>query len=307
MADSLRVKFSGSYVALITPFDEKGEVCFKTLGQLIDWHVKAGSDGLVVLGTTGESALLSDEEFWRVAEFSMTHAAGRISIILGCGGASTSKTCALAKRLATLRPDGFLSVTPYYVKPSQSGLIDYYTSLADASKVPIVLYNVPGRTGVDLFDETVVKLAEHPNIVGLKDATGDIERGSVLMSKLPHFSFFSGDDETALLYLRAGGSGVISVTANVAPRQMKEVVSRQIALLGDSSEKSSELVEIESLFERLMPLNKALFVEANPIPVKWVLWKMAKIKYGIRSPLTWLDEKFQPEVENAMKLSQIIK
>ena len=308
MVDSSRIAFSGSYVALITPFNETEEVCFESLGRLIDWHVNEGSDGLVVLGTTGESVLLTDDEYWEVAEFSLQHSAGRIPIVLGCGGVSTSKTTALAKRLASLQPNGFLSVTPYYVKPSQLGLIDYYRSIADASDVPLILYNVPGRTGVDLSNETVHKLSEHSNIVGLKDATGDIARGSELIAALPDFSFLSGDDETALSYLRVGGNGVISVTANVAPRQLKEIVNQQLDLsLERISSSRSDLIDIDAEFAKLMPLNKALFIEANPIPVKWALWRMSKIQYGIRSPLTWLDEKFQPEVEYALKHAQIIK
>ncbi len=281
----------GSLVALVTPMLDDGEVDFGALGELIDWHINAGTDGLVVLGTTGESALLSDAEQQEVLKFSLEKVNRRIPVIVGCGGVSTEKTLAMAKAFNQLKPDGFLCVTPYYVKPGQRGMVQHFKALANTCESPVILYNVPGRTGVDLGDESIRELAKHPNIVGIKDATADIARAKPLFESVEDFVFLSGDDETAFDFVSNGGDGVISVTANVAPAQMK----MWLDVLGQG-----KVAEAKCLFEQLLPLHQELFVEANPIPVKWALWELGKIKSGIRLPLTWASENSQARIRNAL-------
>jgi len=294
-------------VALVTPMSEQGDICYTTLESLINWHVQASTDALVILGTTGESSLVDEEEYYKIASFALEKCDGRIPVILGCGAISTDKTVALAKRLSELGPDGFLCVTPYYVKPSQEGLVTHFRQIADATEVPVILYNVPGRTGVDLCDESILALSKHPNIVGLKDATGDIARGAHLIKQLPSFSFLSGDDETALEYVKQGGDGAISVTANIAPEEMSRWINEIREKQSSGLNTDEDIRDAAELFQWLMPLYVNLFIEANPIPVKWALWRMGKIEQGIRLPLTWLNTSNQQTVEDALVASQIIK
>lgn len=303
-----QVSFSGSMVALVTPMTDQGEICYSSLESLIDWHIDSSTNALVILGTTGEASLLNEQEYFRVCEFTLEKCHGRIPVILGCGGVSTAKTVDFAKKLAELKPDAFLSVTPYYIKPTQEGMVEHFTQIADATDIPVILYNVPGRTGVDLLDETVVKLSTHKNIVGLKDATGDIARAEFLASKLNDFALLSGDDETAFEFIKAGGDGAISVTANIAPNEMSLWLNGCLNK-AKSVQKITEvdLTEELDLFQRLMPLHRNLFVEANPIPVKWALWKLGKIKQGIRLPLIWLKKSNQAKLEEALISSQIIE
>jgi len=290
---------TGSLVALVTPMDQDGDIDYEALGQLIDWHIEAQTDGLVVMGTTGEASLVSEQEFIQVIEFAAERLRGKLPLILGVGSPSTQKALDWVDRLNSLAPAAYLCVTPYYVKPTQAGLCAHFTALADRATAPILLYNVPSRTGVDLADDAILELAKHPNIVGIKDATGDIARASQLFSRLNDFVFLSGDDETAFQFIAEGGHGVISVTANVAPVEMRN----WIHLLMNKPQNS--LHQAREIFERLLPLHRFLFVEANPIPVKWALIKMNKINTGIRLPLTLPSAASQRLIEEAMAASGI--
>jgi 4-hydroxy-tetrahydrodipicolinate synthase len=270
--------FKGSFVALVTPMLEDGRVDFAALDLLVDWHISQNSDGIVVMGTTGESALVSETELLTVVEAVSERVVGRIPVIAGCGGISTEKVIRLAKKLERIKLDALLCVTPYYVKPEQSGLIEHYQEVADASNIPVILYNVPGRTACDLSNQSVVKLSQHSNIIGLKDATADLTRIEQLRKQVTNeFGLWSGDDETAFEYVKRGGDGVISVTANIAPKKMHQWY--QLLASGEQS-------RAKQRFEELLPLHQLLFVEANPIPVKWTLHRMGKISAGIRKPLT---------------------
>ena len=271
-------KFKGSIAAMVTPMAENGQIDFAQVRQLVSWHLEQGSDGLVIIGTTGESGSVSQAEHLEVVATAIDQAAGRLVIITGCGATSTQKAVDLAKQLNQYKPDGFLCVTPYYLKPTQEGLYQHFNCVADACDAPLILYNVPGRTACDLQNETVVGLAAHENIVGLKDAVADIERFRALTKMLDgDFDLLSGDDLTAFDFIQAGGCGVISVTANVAPRAMADWC-RLLA--------AGQVEAARQIFERLVPLHHALFVEPNPIPVKWVLAQLRDIPTGIRLPLT---------------------
>ena len=271
-------KFYGSSVALVTPMDNQGDIDFQALEELIEWHISCGTDSIVSMGTTGEAALVSEEEFITVIERTLAVVDKRIPVIAGCASPATDKSIAICQRLNKFELDAILCVTPYYVKPTQLGLQEYFLTLAEQSQAPVILYNVPSRTGVDLADDSIVELSRHENIVGIKDATGDIERARRLIPQLEEFVFLSGDDETAFDFIEAGGKGVISVTANIAPSQM----SQWLAL----SLKSVQREEAKQVFESLMPLHQTLFVEPNPIPVKWALANLGRLQEGIRSPLT---------------------
>ncbi len=292
-------KLTGSWVALVTPMLENGEVDFESLKDLIDWHVESKTDGLVILGTTGESSLVSDDEFFSIVDCAVKHSENKIPLVIGCAATATDKNIALAKKLAQYPIEGLLCVTPYYIKPSQKGLIAHFTAIADAVDIPVILYNVPSRTGVDLHDDSVFTLAKHKNIVGIKDATGDIERFKNGISQIENFVLLSGDDLTALDFIKAGGHGTISVTANVAPKVMSDWIN--LALSADEN-----VVKAETIFNQLMPTHQNLFLEANPIPVKWALERLNRIKSGIRLPLTRLSNHNQIELEKALFSSQII-
>jgi 4-hydroxy-tetrahydrodipicolinate synthase len=300
---AIKHKFTGSIVALVTPMLPSGEIDYACLCDLIDWHIENATHGLVIMGTTGESSLVSVDELYEVVKVAIEHCHKRIPIIVGCGSASTSSVIELVKRLNPLKPDGYLCVTPYYVKPSQEGLIAHYKAVADNCDAPLLLYNVPSRTACDLSDESVIELANHKNIIGIKDAVGDIARASKLFKSVPSdFLFFSGDDETAFDFILEGGHGVISVTGNVAPKLMAEWCE---LLLGEHV--NAEDVSLAShKFESLLPLHKKLFVEANPIPVKWALMQMNKISTGIRLPLTLPNQSSKNEITQAMKKSKTL-
>ena len=269
---------SGSLVAIVTPMLPDGALDLPALKALIDWHVAEGTDGIVIVGTTGESPTVDVEEHCNLIESAVKFAAGRIPVIAGTGGNSTREAIELTRFAAKVGASHSLSVVPYYNKPMQEGLYRHFKAIAESSELPIILYNVPSRTVADLANDTVLRLSQVPNIVGIKEATSNVERVSDLMRRVrKDFLVFSGDDITALSYMLLGAHGVISVTANVAPRLVHEMCSA--AAKGDGK----RAVEINN---RLMALNKNLFLETNPIPVKWALHKMGRIKDGIRLPLT---------------------
>ncbi|MBE8576921.1 4-hydroxy-tetrahydrodipicolinate synthase [Vibrio sp. OPT18] len=285
--------FSGSIVALVTPFNTDGEVDFDSLKKLVEHHIAAGSDGLVAVGTTGESSTLTIEEHVKVVNKIVEFADGRIPVIAGTGANATHESVLFSRLLNGSGIAGCLSVTPYYNKPTQEGLYQHYKAIAEVSDVPQILYNVPGRTAVDLLPETVARLAEIENIVALKDATGDLDRIAIHRELCGEdFILLSGDDLTGLEFVKRGGDGVISVTNNVAAADMATMFKLA---------KEGKFDEAEAINERLMPLHKNLFVESNPIPVKWAVHKMGLIaEGGLRLPLTELSEPAQPVVAQAM-------
>jgi 4-hydroxy-tetrahydrodipicolinate synthase len=283
---------SGSLVAIVTPMTADGNVDFAVLGKLIEWHIAAGTDGLVVAGTTGESATLTKPEHVAVIEAAVHCAAGRIPVIAGTGSNSTAQTIELSCTVDELGVDGYLVVTPYYNKPPQAGLVRHFTAIADAVTKPVMLYNVPGRTGVDMLPATVAELAGHARIFGIKEATGDVSRVAVLRQLCgEEFALYSGDDPTAREFILAGGQGVVSVTANVAPQAMAAMC--KAALAGDAA----LAAELDA---PLGDLHRDLFIESNPIPVKWALQRMGRIDAGIRLPLIGLSQSSQPAVEAAL-------
>ena len=283
---------TGSLVAIVTPMTSDGSVDFDVFRRLIERHIVAGTDALVVAGTTGESATLAKSEHVAVIEAAVNFAGGRIPVIAGTGSNSTAQTIELSRTVDGLGVDGYLVVTPYYNKPPQLGLVRHFTAVADAVTRPVMLYNVPGRTGVDLLPETVAVLARHPQITGIKEATGDVSRVETLRKLCgDDFGLYSGDDPTAREFLLAGGQGVVSVTANVAPQAMAAMCKAAIA--GDAD-------LAEQLDDPLAGLHNDLFIESNPIPVKWALLRMGLIDSGIRLPLIGLSEKSQPVVEAAL-------
>jgi 4-hydroxy-tetrahydrodipicolinate synthase len=290
--------FSGSLVALVTPMRPDGSVDFRCLEKLVDWHVEQGTDGLVIAGTTGESATLGKDEHIEVIRVAAARAAGRVPVIAGTGSNSTAQTIDLSKAVGRFPIDAYLVVVPYYNKPTQEGMVRHFTAVADAVEKPVMLYNVPGRTVADMRPATVARLALHPRVFGIKEATGELERVTVIRDLCgPGFRLYSGDDATAREFMRLGGHGVVSVTANVAPQAMAEMC--RAALAGDAA----HAAEIDGL---LADLHRDLFVESNPIPVKWALERMGRIPAGIRLPLTPLSVEAQPKVEAALRRARVL-
>jgi len=288
---------SGSMVAVVTPMDADGAVNYRQFAKVIDFHVESGTQVLVVAGTTGESATLDHNEHIEVIEKACELAAGRIPIVAGTGSNSTTQTLKLSRAVDRLPIVGFLVVTPYYNKPPQEGMRRHFSAIADAVGHPVILYNVPGRTGVDLKPETVIKLASHPNIQGLKEATGELNRLRVLRDGCgPDFKLLSGDDETCCEFMLQGGDGVISVTANVAASGMRQLCDAAISHRRD---------EAEAIDARLQPLHKKLFCESNPIPVKWAVQRMGLIGPGIRLPLLPLAPQYHATVLEAMTAASV--
>ena len=285
--------FGGSIVALVTPMDERGEVDYATLKALVDWHVAEGTDGIVAVGTTGESATLDFDEHESVLRHTVDYAAGRVSVIAGTGANATREAIELTGRAERAGVAGCLTVTPYYNKPTQDGLFQHFKAIAESSKLPQLLYNVPGRTGVDLLPETVARLAAVSNIVGIKEATGKLERLAQIQALCgPDFLTFSGDDATALPFLAVGGHGVISVTANVAPRAMADLC--RLA-------RSGAIAEARVIDQKLRLLHERLFVEANPIPVKWALHRQRRLPQPtLRLPLTVLSSRHHGALDEAL-------
>ena len=290
--------FHGSMVALVTPMREDGALDLDALERLVEFHVEQGTDAIVSVGTTGESATLDEAEHCEVIRRTVEFARGRIPVIGGTGSNSTAEAIRLTRCAMEAGADACLLVTPYYNKPTQEGMYLHFKAVAEAVPVPQILYNVPGRTAVDLLPETVARLAEISNIVGLKEATGSLDRLEELKALCgDRIDFYSGDDATACEFMLRGGKGVISVTANVAPRLMHEM--SQAAVAGDRE-------TAESLDAKLAALHRDLFVESNPIPVKWAVETMGLIGPGIRLPLTPLSEGFRPKVREAMRLAGVI-
>jgi 4-hydroxy-tetrahydrodipicolinate synthase len=288
---------TGSLVAIITPMHEDARLDLGAFKKLIDWHVAEGTDGIVVVGTTGESPTVNVEEHKELIRVAVQHAKGRIPIIAGTGGNSTTEAIELTAAAKKAGAIACLSVVPYYNKPTQEGLYRHFRKIAETVGLPMILYNVPGRTVADLQNDTVLRLAQVPGIIGIKDATANIERGSDLVKRLPRsFAVYSGEDATALALILLGGHGVISVTANVAPKLMHQMCAA--ALVGD-------VKRARELNLKLLPLHQRLFVEANPIPVKWALAEMGMIEYGLRLPLSPLAERFHQTLREALHEADI--
>lgn len=290
--------FTGSIVALITPMKFDGSIDMKTLHDLVEWHIAQKTDGFVIAGTTGESATLTPNEQFDIISSVVKQVNKRVPVIAGTGSNSTHHTLELTTNAKKAGADAALIVTPYYNKPTQHGLFEHYKMLAENVTLPIILYNVPGRTGCDLLPETVQRLSVLPHIIGIKEATGKLDR-AMEIAKLcgKEFAIYSGDDETAVeCMLHAAAKGVISVTANIAPRKMHDLCAA--ALTGNK-----ELAH--KLNHELMPLHKTLFIESNPIPTKWALHKMGLVPPGIRLPLLPLDSKYHAQLTKALHDSGI--
>jgi len=284
---------TGSLVAIVTPMHEDGRLDLARFKQLIDWHVAEGTDGIVVVGTTGESPTVNFDEHKELIRLAVQHSKGRIPVIAGTGGNSTAEAIELTESAKKAGATACLSVVPYYNKPTQEGLYRHFRKIAETVDLPMVVYNVPGRTVADLQNDTVLRLTEVPGIIGIKDATANIERGSDLIRRAPrNFAIYSGDDATALALILLGGHGVISVTANVAPKLMHQMCAA--ALVGD-------VKKARELNNRLLPLHQRLFVEANPIPVKWAVAEMGLVEGGLRLPMSPLSEKFHQGVREALQ------
>lgn len=290
----------GSIVALVTPMHEDGSVDFAALRKLIDWHVAEGTDCISVVGTTGESPTVTVDEQKEIIRVTVEHVAGRVPVMAGCGANSTAEAITLARYAREVGANCQLQVVPYYNKPTQEGIYAHFRAIADVtgSDLPVLLYNVPGRTVADLQHETVLRLAQVPGIIGIKEATGNIDRAQWLIREAPAgFGVYSGDDPTAVALMLCGGQGNVSVTANVAPRLMHELCMAAIA--GDAK-------GAMQLQRRLMPLHRNLFVEANPIPVKWALSRLGRCGGALRLPLTPLTPASQAKVEQALKDSGLL-
>jgi 4-hydroxy-tetrahydrodipicolinate synthase len=289
---------SGSLVALVTPMHTDGAVDWAALKRLVEWHIAEGTNAIVAVGTTGESPTLDVDEHIRVISEVVKTAAGRIPVIAGTGANATREAIELTSAAKDVGADACLLVTPYYNKPTQEGLYRHFMALADSVAIPQILYNVPGRTGCDLKNETVLRLAGHPNITGMKDATGDLVRGRELIEQCgDKLAVYSGDDETACELILMGAKGDISVTANVAPGLMSQLCAHALA---------GRAAEAQVINQQLMPLHKHLFVEANPIPVKWALHAMGRIEDGIRLPLTELSDSGQAILREAMQSAGVL-
>jgi len=284
---------TGSIVAIVTPMREDGKLDLGRFRSLMDWHIAEGTDGIVVVGTTGESPTVDFDEHKELIRIAVKHAAGRIPVIAGTGANSTAEAIELSASARKAGAAASLSVVPYYNKPTQEGLYRHFRTIAEAVDIPQIVYNVPGRTVADIANDTVLRLAQVPNIIGIKDATGNIERGSDLLRRSPkNFAVYSGDDASGLALMLLGGNGVISVTANVAPRLVHQMCAA--ALAGD-------VKTARELNFKLLPLHQKLFVEANPIPVKWAVAQMGLIGAGIRLPLTPMSAQFNEVVAEAMR------
>ena len=288
----------GSLVAIATPMHEDGSLDIQSYRALIDWHIEQGTNAIVAVGTTGESPTVDVEEHLELIRVTVDQAQGKIPVIAGTGANSTLEAIELTVEAAKLGAQASLQVVPYYNKPTQEGLYQHFKTIAERVDIPVILYNVPGRTVADLAHETTIRLAQIPNITGIKDATGDIERGHWLLREAPEdFAIYSGDDGTAPALMLLGGHGNISVTANVVPDLMSRLCA--LAMAGNAKQAAD-------LQSKLLPLHRAMFIEANPIPVKWALARMGKIAHGIRLPLVELSRPSQSVVESALKSLGVI-
>jgi 4-hydroxy-tetrahydrodipicolinate synthase len=289
---------AGSIVALITPMCEDGSVDYEALRRLIDWHIAEGTDCIGVVGTTGESPTVSVEEHCEIIRVSVEHAKGRVPIMAGTGGNSTAEAIELARFAHQVGADSSLSVVPYYNKPSQEGIYRHFKAIAEAVDIPMVLYNVPGRTVADMQVETVLRLAQVPGIVGIKEASGEIDRAAWLIRQAPKgFSIYSGDDGTAVALMLLGGHGNVSVTANIAPRAMHELCVA--AMAGDA--KTAAAIHL-----KLLPMHKFLFTEPSPAPTKWAMARLGLCGAALRLPITPLTDAGQVALEQAMRESGLL-
>ena len=289
----------GSLVAIVTPMSEDGTLDFDALRKLVDFHIAEGSDGLVVVGTTGESPTVSVDEHVELIRVVVQQAAGRVPVIAGTGANSTKEAIALSQMAKEVGADMTLSVVPYYNRPTQEGMYLHFKAIAEAVDIPMIVYNVPGRTVADMSNDTALRLAAIPNIVGIKDATGNLERCADLVKRAPKdFALYTGDDATAMAFMLLGGHGVITVTGNVAPKAMHELCVKSLA---------GDIAGARAINDKLMGLHKHLFIEANPIPVKWAVQQMGLIKGGIRLPLTPLTEGCYGSVKQAMQQAEALK
>lgn len=283
----------GSMVAIVTPMFDDGSLDLDALRKLIDWHVAEGTDGIVIVGTSGESPTVDVEEHFLLMKTTVEHVNGRVKVVAGTGANSTAEAIELTEKAKNLGVDACLLVTPYYNKPSQEGLYQHFAAVANAVDVPQILYNVPSRTGCDLSNDTVLRLAKVKNIVGIKDATGGIERGTDLLLRAPKdFAVYSGDDATGMALMLLGGHGVISVTANVAPKLMHEMC---VAAMASNVKVACEINA------KLFALHQKLFIEPNPMPVKWAMQQMGFIQSGIRLPLVSLSAQYHDVMRAAMR------
>jgi 4-hydroxy-tetrahydrodipicolinate synthase len=288
----------GSIVALVTPMDNSGRIDTERLANLVEFHIAQGTDALVAVGTTGESATLSKEEDGQVIKFVIEQVAGRIPVIAGTGSNATSEAIDFTRNAYELGADACLIVTPYYNKPTQEGLFLHHQAIAEAVNIPQILYNVPSRTACDMLPETVARLAKTPNIVGIKEATGDLSRlQTIRQLTSPEFALYTGDDASSCAFCLQGGNGSITVTGNVAPRLVHQMI--QAALAGDQA-------AAETIDAALTSLHKVLFIQSNPIPVKWAVAEMGLISQGIRLPLTWLSDEYHAPVRSAMQEAGVI-
>ena len=295
--NNIKDKIIGSMVAIATPMNENDEVDYQALEKLLEFHIKNKTDVIVSVGTTGESATLDFSEHEKVIKTTIDIINGRIPVIAGTGANSTSEAIELTRKARDIGADACLLVTPYYNKPTQNGLYEHYMKIADTVDIPQILYNVPGRTSLDMLPDTVVKLSNHENIIGIKEASGSEERSRELLKKCSHnISIISGDDKTSMRDMLMVFKGNISVTANVAPNQMHLMCKH--AINGDKN-------KAEEINNQVDILHDKLFLESNPIPVKWVLQKLGLIGKGIRLPLTQLDEQYHDEIMNAIKSSKL--
>jgi len=288
----------GSIVAIVTPMHEDGSLDLPALRALLDWHIAEGTDAVVIVGTTGESPTVSVEEHCELIKVAVDHVGGRIPVIAGTGGNSTSEAIELTAYAKRVGADASLQVVPYYNRPTQEGMYQHFKHIAEAVDLPVILYNVPGRTVADMSNDTIVRLASVPGIVGVKDATGNIARGTELLRAVPSsFAVYSGDDATAMALMFCGGHGNISVTANVAPRAMHELCVA--AMMG-------RIADAIAINNKLIPLHNRLFVEPNPVPVKWALQQMGRMKGGIRLPLVPLGAASHDTIRNALHESGVL-
>ena len=289
---------TGSLVAIVTPMTDDGALDLDALRRLVDWHIAEGTDGIVIVGTTGESPTVSYDEHCLLIKTTVEQAAGRVPVIAGTGANSTSEAIQLTQCAKAAGAQAGLSVVPYYNKPTQEGLYQHYKTIAEAVDLPLILYNVPGRTVADLSNDTALRLAKVPGIVGVKDATGSMERAGDLLRRAPKdFALYSGDDASAMPFMLLGGHGVISVTANVAPKLMHEMCV---------AAREGNLARARELNNALLPLHSKLFVEANPIPVKWACAEMGLIPSGLRLPLTALSADQHDILRDALRHAGVI-
>ena len=288
----------GSLVAIVTPMHADGTLDLASLRSLIDFHADQGTDGIVIVGTTGESPTVDFDEHCLLIRTTVEQTAGRLPVIAGTGANCTREAIELTQQAKEAGADACLLVAPYYNKPMQEGLFQHFKAIAEAVDIPQILYNVPGRTGCDIANDTALRLAQIPNIVGIKDATGNIERGTDLLRRAPaDFAIYSGDDASSLALMLLGGHGTISVTANVAPKLMHAMCAAAFA---------GDLARARDINRKLFPLHQKLFIEANPIPAKWILAEMGLIGHGIRLPLTPLAPQYHETLRDAMRSAEII-